>query len=371
MLDYLVYFAQKGTFMPDRPSTAWLPRKFEFWPEDKEEISPIEVVKMYGQGYAGAWADEEADKEWKKFIEGQEFGVTDGKDALQIYGLAGAGEGKLVLPFQLVEKLLPGCWPGAAQQVGDCVSHSTKNAVLVTMCGDILSGKPDEETGKLEGLPDIPATGIKQGALSSEAIYWWRGYNGHGWSCGTAARVACTKAGLWLRKEYPDLDIDLTTYSGKLASKYGKNPPPDKILNYGKNYLIRTSTRCDEPATRRDLAFNGYGISACGSQGWSSKRDDNGFSRRQGSWAHAMAEIGYDDRPIFKEKYGDMGILILNSWGKWNTGGRKIIGTDIEIPEGSFWALASDCRGRDCYAFSGAMGWPAKNLPDLSTIPLG
>jgi hypothetical protein len=81
-----------------------------------------------------------------------------------------------------------------------------------------------------------------------------------------------------------------------------------------------------------------------------------------------MACIGYDDRDEIKKKYGEPLVLILNSWGIWNGGGRRILGTDIDIPEGSFWTKWSEVKNRSCTAMSGAMGWPAKKLPSFDLI---
>jgi len=352
--------------MNSHPISATLPRQFKFWPDDKIS-SPAEIRALYEQGYAGAFQDPVATEKFESFIDRQSFGNLNGAEVANANGLAGSGEGRLIIPFTFVEKLLPGCWPGAAQERGDCVSHSTKNAALLTMVCDIVSGKPDEVTGKMEGLPEIDPMGIKQGALSTEAIYWYRGYSGDGWSCEDAARVACEESALWPRRDYPELGVNLTKYSGSLAGKYGRSAPPSNFTSEGQKHLIRTSTRVRGKEVR-DFLANGYGISSCGGEAWSATRDANGFSKRSGRWSHALGIIGYDDRDIIKAIYGQALWLILNSWGKWNSGPRRILGTEIDIPEGSFWALESACVNRSNLAFSGASGWPAKSLPPYQLL---
>lgn len=355
--------------MSNRPTSAFLPKdsNFVFWPDDATDVEPDEICAMYNQGFAGAWKDPVATTEFENLIVGS-GGNLDGAQIAQDNGLAGAGEGKLVIPFVFVQQLLPGCWPGAAQQRGDCVAHDTKNAAMLTMCCDIVSGQPDAESGMVEGLPEIDPDGIPQGALAPEPIYWYRGYNGDGWSCEAAATVAIQKSALWPRRDYPELGINLTKYSGSLAGKYGRSAPPAAITTVGQKHLIRTSTRVKTFADLRDYLANGYGISTCGGEGWSNRRDENGVSRRSGSWSHAMAIIGADDRQIVKDKYGDALVLVLNSWGKWNSGGRRILGTTIDIPEGSFWTTWSSVSRRSMLAFSGANGWPAKKLPPLDLV---
>ena len=344
-------------------ATAYLPRHFEFWPDDAVDLEPAKVADLYANGFAGAYMDDAATEAFESFINAQSFGSLDGSAVSHANGIAGSGEGRLVIPFVFIEEMLLGCLPGPGQERGDCVSWGSKNACLTTLICDIKSGKPDEETGHVEGLPEIPAAGVKNGALSSEAIYWYRGYNGDGWQCEKAAQVVCQESAIWIRKPYPDLDIDLTKYSGGLAGKYGAKSPPAKITEAGRKHLIRTSTRLKSFEEVRDFLANGYGISTCGGEGFSSTRDKNGVSKRKGSWSHAMAYIGADDRDEIKKEYGEPLVLIQNSWGKFNNGPRRILGTTIDIPEGSFWATWPDVSRRSMLAFSGANGFPAKKLP--------
>ena len=301
-------------------------------------------------------------KEREKFLDTMNY--TVGMDASHDNGWADDSKGKLVIPFKNIDMLYPGAQPGAAQGRGDCVSHSTINAAELTMCCDIVSGEPDEETGKIEGPPEVSPEGVKAGLCSSEAVYWWRGHGGDGWSCAHAGRVICQESGIWLRQNYPEFGFDLTRYSSRLAGKWGRSEPPGSIKNFGLKHRIRQATELDSFDEVRDFLYQGYGISTCGGEGWSSTRDANGFSKRRGGWSHALAYVGADDRDIIKEKYGEPLVLIMNSWGVWNSGPRRILGTTIDIPKGSYWSRWSDCKRRYMVAFSGADGWPARKLPD-------
>ena len=80
-----------------------------------------------------------------------------------------------------------------------------------------------------------------------------------------------------------------------------------------------------------------------------------------------MAVCGVDDRQDTVKKYGEPIILIQNSWGSWNTGPRRVMGTNIDIPHGSFWSRWSDVRSRTYYAMSSAMGWEPKELYQIKT----
>jgi hypothetical protein len=361
----------------------YFPKKdFADWPEDATELKTKEVIRLYKHGFAGAKYDPDALARFRSVM-----AEPDGDLVAHKYGLADTGAGKLVLAFVHVLEMFPGCWPGRQGQArGDCVSWSTRNAALGTMVCDIVAGKPDEVSGKREEKPDVPPEGVADGVLSSEAIYWYRGYDGDGWHCPDAATVACKRGGVVLRKDYPELGVNLTTYSGGMAGKYGRRSPPAPLEDMTNDHLIHTATDLNSLEACRDFLFNGYFVSTCGGEGLSEKRDENGVSRRSGSWAHAMAYIGVDDRDWAKQTYGGPLVLDLNSWAKWNNGPRDIYDSakyvpaakkkeweakgivnpatgNILIPEGSCWVRYSEMRNREMIAFSGVNGFPMKTLP--------
>ena len=318
----------------------------------------------YLRGLVGVYADPAASERLTQYLllQGQ---APDGGTTCRRYGLVGSGAGTLSAPWAVIEQVFPGSLPASAQTRGDCVSHSTRTACLGTLACEIAAGQPDEVTGLREGAPDISDEARRDGVLSTEAIYWFRGHGSDGWSCDHAAEVVLKESGLWLRKKYESLGIDLTTYSGKVAGKWGSSAPGTEVRKIGGQHLVRTATRVKTFEEVRDLLANGYCISSCGSESWSETRDTNGVSRRtpQG-WAHALAYLGVDDRDETRKAYGEPLVLIQNSWARWNSGGRIVLGTPLEIPHGAFWSKWSDCKARYAIAFSGVAGWPAKRLPD-------
>lgn len=347
--------------------TLVIPKQFSAWPTatQSSEWTPAQVIQMYGSGFAGVGIDEAKKADLLASVE-----WPNGEAAAHEFNIADSAAGQLVPAWMGVLKLFPGCWPGSAQTRGDCVSHSTRNGGLTAVAGDILGGKPDELTGRVEGVPeDVSESGKRDGIFSSEAIYWWRDHGGDGWSCGHASSVLKSESGLWVRKDYPELGVDLSKYSGSTAGKYGRSNPPAEYLAEGAKHRIRTVTELSSFEQVRDFLANGYGISTCGGEGWSSTRDENGFSPRRGSWAHAMAVIGADDRDVVKQKYGGPLVLILNSWGNWNSGGTRVIDTQLDIPPGSFWAKWSDASRRDIYAYSSVNGWPPRKIDWYGTDP--
>jgi hypothetical protein len=323
---------------------------------------PWEPQSEYLSGLRGVYADPAASERLTQYLllQGQS---PDGGTTCQRYGLVGSGAGKLSATWAVIDRVFPGSLPASAQSRGDCVSHSTRNACLGTLACEIAAGKPDEVTGLVEGAPNISDEARRDGVLSTESIYWFRGHGGDGWSCDHAAEVVLKESGLWLRKRYEALGIDLTKYDGKVAGKWGSSKPPAEVRAIGAEHLVRTATRAHTFEEVRDLLANGYCISSCGSEAFSSTRDANGVSRRSAAtWHHAMAYLGVDDRPEILRLYSEPLVLVMNSWAKWNTGGRTVLGTTLEIPHGSFWSRWSDIKGRYCIAFSGVVGWPPQQL---------
>ena len=336
-----------------------IPRPFRVWPKEVKNLSPSQIVRAYTEGLAGCGRDDDASARFDSMME-----WPNGEDAAHHFGLADSAAGELVIPFTHILRLYPGCLPGPAQDRGDCVSHNEKNALLTVHCCDIVANKPDEETGRFEGTVEIAPQGVAEGVFSTEAIYWWRRHGGDGWSCEAAANVAIKESGAWIRQNYPELGVDLTSYSGSMAGKYGRSIPPENFQAQGVKNLARQATRLESFEAIRDYLKSGYGIGSCGSEGFSRERDANGVSNRSGKWAHAMAILGADDRPEIKAVYSEPLLLIQNSWSVFNQGPRRILGTNIDIPEGSFWARWSDVKNRRYIAHSSINGWPRRDLPN-------
>lgn len=363
----------------------FIPKGAKFW-EQKVDALPIgEVIGMYDRGFAGAWHDPEAKEERRALAAATGFVAVE--DAASAMGWQGASAGQLVVPFVYVVEAYPGCYPGPAQQRGDCVSHSCSGACLLTIVGDVVGGAPDPESGKLEECPAVTDEGVRNNVTSSEWPYWWRGYNGDGWSCDSAALVA-QKHGIMLRASYPELGIDLSRYSGSLAGKYGAHSPPDNMDAVGKVHHIQTTADVNSPEGLRDALGNLHGISTCGGEGWSSQRDEYGFSRRQGGWSHGFKFIGFDDRDVIKSIFREPLVLCCNNWGAWNSGPRDIYQSaalvpaakkdewiakgivnsttgNILIPEGAWWAKWSDVQRRQIIAYGGVSGWERKKVPHV------
>ena len=327
-------------------------------------MSSFDPFDEYSRGFVGARKDPRADEVFADYVL-RYGGDPNGANVAYDWGLEQAGAGKLTLLFPTLERVFPGCLPGAAQKVGDCVAAAASRALATSIACEIADGKPDEVTGVIEGAPELPKEGIHDFPVAQESLYWWRGYSSHGWVCSEAAKVACER-GFLVRKPYPNLKIDLTRYTERTIGLYGANAPTSTVLAETKLHVARTATFLKGREQVRDFLASGFGVFNCSSMGFERVRSgEYCVSRQVGIWQHAQHWLGYDDRPETHRKFGQALVLWNNQWGgSWNSGPRRIYGTDIDIPEGSFWALADTIdRCGSIIAFSSVAGWPRRRLP--------
>lgn len=319
------------------------------------DFSPLDA---YSNGLIGAYSDPRADEEFIDSII-RHGGDPDGGSVAHHWEFAGAGQGKLTLLFPAVETIFPGCFPGPPQLTGDCVARSAANCLLISMGMEIADARPDEVTGRVEGPPDIPELGVRQGVVAAESVWAWRGYDRDGWVCSKAAKVA-GEQGFLVRKPYEDLGFDLTRYTESTIRLGGSRRPSDKWLAESSQHVARTATTLEGREQVRDFLAAGYGVMNCSSLGFERTRNEDGFSEQRGSWAHAQIFHSYDDRPDTVSKYGEPLVGWQNSWGAWNRGPRRVRGTPIDIPPGGFWARASTIDRCRCIALSSVAGWPRR-----------
>jgi hypothetical protein len=227
----------------------------------------------------------------------------------------------------------------------NCVSHSTRNAVDVSRSVEIdINSEPES----------FEARG------ATEAIYGIRGHGGQGMSCSQAVRFINQDGGVLLRKKYEDVNLDLSKYSPNIGIRWGSSGVPKSVKELAQKHQVKTISLVQTVAEARDSIANGYALTVCSDQGFSSTRDENGIANPQGSWSHAMCWCGCDDT---RKVYNETLFLIVNSWGVWNAGPKK-----YNQPEGSFWIRQSVAERmlaqRGAFAVSNFDGFPARRLPN-------
>lgn len=299
---------------------------------DSAFLTPRAILNHYRKGFVGGFCDEEDTKKLLGELPMPIFGAA-------AYNLNGSGEGKLSLPFKCVEEFDEGFGPSERQTTGDCVSHSTRNAIDITRAVEILVDNEAEAW-------------LARGA--TEAIYQYRGHKGQGMSCSGAARYVNDAGGVLIRKDYGD--IDLSVYDSSIGARH---KIPDSIYKTeAQKHQVTTISNVRTVEEARDALANGYALSVCSGYGFSSRRDSNGIAKRSKGWNHAMAWIACDDtREIFNETL----FLVQNSWGVWNSGPKR-----HGQPDGSFWIREKDARGMlaggGAWVFSKFNGFPARDI---------
>ena len=294
---------------------------------------PRDLLKAYKDGLVGAYCDYEELDNLLGELKHPLFGAA-------AHNLYETGKGKLALPFKNLLKFDPGFGPSERQVVGDCVSHATRNAVDITRSCEIINGEREAF--------------IARGA--TEGIYGSRGHGGEGMTCSCAAKFMKQTGGLLIRQKYGS--IDLSSYQGRLASRWGRSGVPDSLITEAKKYQVKTISLINNVEQARDSIANGYCISVCSGSGFSSRRDKHGIAARSGSWAHAMAWVGMDDT---HEIYNETLFLVQNSWGVWNNGPKR-----HDQPEGSFWIRERDAaemlNQNGSWVFSDVDGYPPRKV---------
>ena len=299
--------------------------------------SPRDLLNAYRDGFQGSVCNPEETAELLAKLKTPLFGAT-------AYRLYGSGEGKLSLPFKSLLKFDPNFGPSERQTTGDCVAHSTRNAVDITRAVEIDINKEPES---------FEARG------ANEAIYQSRGHRGQGMTCSSAAKYVHSKGGVLIRKDYGK--VHLSKYNSDLGARH--KIPSSIYTTEAKKHQVKTISLITTVQEARDALSNGYAISVCSGYGFSSRRDNKGIAKRSSGWNHAMAWIACDDT---NKRFKETLFLVQNSWGKWNSGPRV-----HDQPEGSFWIRERDARGmlaqQGAWVFSDVDGFPARSLPDYGT----
>tara|TARA_Y100000004_G_scaffold124082_1_gene139554 strand:+ start:2936 stop:3859 length:924 start_codon:yes stop_codon:yes gene_type:complete len=296
--------------------------------------NPRDLLQAYVDGFVGSWCDPEDTDKLLGELPHPLFGVA----ASDLYS---TGEGKVALLYKSVQKFDPTFGAHERQTTGDCVSHSTRNAVDVTRSHEIIGG------GQAESFEARGAT---------EAIYGSRGHGGQGMSCSVAARFVHQNGGILVRKDYGF--VDFSKYNSSTGTRWGRSGVPKEVKAEGKKHQVKTISLVKSVDEARDAIANGYALSVCSNYGFSSKRSEHGIARRSGSWNHAMCWCAIDDS---REKYDETLFLIQNSWGKFNSGPKM-----HEQPDGSFWVRERDAAGmlnqNGAWAFSDVDGFPPRKV---------
>lgn len=262
-----------------------------------------------------------------------------------------SGKGKTALLYKYVEKLI-GKFNVRHQLGPDCVSHGMACAIDCLKATEIVL-KGDFE----EWLAETCTEDIYGGSR----IWIGKGQlGGGGGSIGAWAAQYCQKYGTLARLLYGN--IDLRKYNWSLGENWGDNGPPQALLPYIKEHPVKTFTQVTNAIQARDAIANGYPVTVASDQGFSARRDQDGFAAPQGSWMHEMCFIGVDDASVgISGGRNRPGLLCANSWSNWNSGPKR-----LDQPDGSFWVdyEVADrmLRQGDSFSYTDYNGFQPKEL---------
>jgi hypothetical protein len=274
--------------------------------------------------------------------------VMSDAESLAVCGsnIMGSGAGKTVLLHKVLEKVAS-YYPVMRQSIGDCVAFGWAKGIMVSLACDIaIRGEAERWPGAEIATEWIYGTSrvlVGKGRLG----------NGDGSIGAWAARAVSPPGhGTLIRKAYGS--HDLTRYSGQRAKSWGYRGLPWQELEpiADKHPVSRMPGVVSSYEQARDAIANGYPVPVCSNQGFTDRRDSQGFARASGRWAHCMVFVAVDDtsRP---------GLLCDNSWGaNWISGPKR-----HDQPDGSFWVDASVCdrmlKQNDSFAVPGFDGYPS------------
>lgn len=238
------------------------------------------------------------------------------------------------------------------QGIGDCVSWGWAHGVWIAQA-------IDWELGRLPEPPLAPATESIYGGSRVEARNKPEG--GGGWSDGSyggAAARWCRDWGVIYRE--PIGGVDLTTYSAERAKQWGNwgnggQGDKGKLDAEAKRHPARYVSLVRTWSEAAAAIESGYPVVVCSMQGFNSLRDQDGFCKASGTWAHCMCFIAV--------RYDRPGLLCLNSWGPTYVGGKR---WPDDQPEGSFWVEKSTAdrmlSGGDSFAVGSIDGFGFRDL---------
>ena len=248
-------------------------------------------------------------------------------------------------------------WVVERQGIGDCVSWGWAHGVYVAQA-------IDWETGRLAEPPAFPATEAIYGGSRVEARGKAEGTGG--WSDGSYGAAAARWVKDWgviYRSEVGG--HDLRTYSADRAKQwgnYGNGGQGDKgkldgiAKRHPANHVAMVSTWAEAAAAIEA----GFPVPVASMVGFESVRDQMGYARASGQWAHQMVFIA-----VRYQKNGSPSdaLLCLNSWGpRWIFGPKW----PSDMPEGSFWVTRSTVERmlgqKDSFAVGSVAGFGWRDL---------
>ncbi len=255
--------------------------------------------------------------------------------------LSGSGTGKTTLLYKAFKDINGGSYIDyPAQTIGDCVSHGFGHGTDLLEAVQISIGHKAEtfEQTATEAIYALARVDIggERGSYSDGAIGAW------------AAKAVSTIGTV-------DREV-VGPYDGRRAKKWGASGLPDSVKAQAGKHKVRSASLVSTFEELEDALANGYPVPVCSNQGFTLRRDQDGFCSAQGTWGHCMLIVGVraGERP---------GACIFQSWGPETPTGPRA----LDQPPNSFWAdrdvVADMLAMQDSWALSQFDGYPGQAIP--------
>jgi len=251
---------------------------------------------------------------------------------------------------EALQKLLP-TWDQG--QIGSCVSHGCGRAAQDVLVLQMATGDLEEFDGEVAREPIYGGSKVQVGGE-------------HTYQDGSVGAWASKWLNQWGIILYGSGQGQLSGYYDVGRCKqWGHDGVPDNFQSAAKLHAVNTITQVNTPEQAVDLLRNGYPIEICGSKGRTMQRQPGGWCPVRGSWDHCQCLRGTGIA-----KGGKPFVVYCNSWGDYLGSTNNTVdlesGKQVTLPPGHYLStldeIASELAQGDSFAYSHAVGYPARNF---------
>ncbi len=248
--------------------------------------------------------------------------------------------------------------PAFLQTRGTCVSQAIARAIQDQIgLNIVMRVKPEEWKAGVATEPIYGGSRIEVG----------RGQLGRGeGSVGAWGWEWVKKWGVLFRLNYGP-GLDLTMPNDEVAVKWGTQSSgvPTELETIARERPVDIITPISNVEELAVSITNSYGAAVGSQQGFTGRRDTNGFDRPSGTWSHEMYFRG-----VLNVKGNRHAIAVQQSWGNQPVGPDIVTletGEQVKLPQGVFlidFSVADSMikRGRDCFTGAGVRGFERKDV---------
>jgi hypothetical protein len=264
--------------------------------------------------------------------------------------LAGSWDGKTSFSLWEVGKKVTGSYLEAQYQtLGTCVSRGWSASCNLLQLAMIAQGvtRPDGRPLEFKRIAHAPIYG------GSRAVGGFLAPPGRDGSNGSWAAEWVQKGGVCTLEDIGDR-YDSDTKAGQMG---WKGVPAD-VKEVCRQHLVSDCVMVTSFQEAADAIVNGHPVAVCSDQGFTMRRDADGFDRPYGSWAHCM-HFG----SVIVTAGGRRGLGCGQSWGASNPSGPLLPGAPGHVFGVDEATVNRMLRAQDSFTVAGINGWAAASWP--------